>query len=135
MSRGNQGLALENLGKREEALALLRQEERMCEELGDQEGLARSWGNQAAILSKQGAWEKALALHEREARLKQVLGDETGVATSWWNQGRLFQEQNRHEEAKKLMRQAIRVFRSSHIFTDEFERIWAKSYPEEELGS
>src|SRR5437773_12149824 len=68
-SLGNQALILGDRGELDAAMALLKEQERLCRELGDPPGLAISLANQAASLAgerAQRARTRALAGEAQE---------------------------------------------------------------------
>jgi len=62
VSLGNQALILQVRGDLDGAMALHKEEERICRQLGNPEGLATSLANQASILKEQEKPDEALAL-------------------------------------------------------------------------
>jgi tetratricopeptide (TPR) repeat protein len=66
---GNQALILQDWGRLEEAMALHKQVEAICRELGDRSGLQCSLGNQALILKAWGRRAEALAKGEEALRI------------------------------------------------------------------
>ena len=54
------------IGELEIALRIVQQAETLCLELGNKDGLQRSYGNQAAILRAWGRLEEAMALHKKQ---------------------------------------------------------------------
>jgi hypothetical protein len=92
----------------------------LCLELGNKDGLQRSYGNQALILQAWGRLEEALALHKKQEALCLELGDKGGLQRSYgnqalilyWNWGLLAREQrDRNTEREKLAAALV-------IFTD-----------------
>jgi tetratricopeptide (TPR) repeat protein len=81
------------------ALRIVQQEEALCLELGDKDGLQRSYGNQAGILQAWGQLEDALALHEKEEALCLELGNKNGLSTSYGNQAGILKDWGPLEEA------------------------------------
>jgi hypothetical protein len=90
-------------GELEIALRIVQQEEALCLELGDQDGLQRSYGNQAGILKNWGRLEEAMELHKKEEALCLERGDRSALAYCYWNWGLLAREQrDRKTEREKL---------------------------------
>jgi hypothetical protein len=68
-----QALLLHKLGRIDEAIAILKEQEGICLTLGDREGLHRGYAERAAILTGLGRYEEALALiDEKQAILEGV---------------------------------------------------------------
>jgi tetratricopeptide (TPR) repeat protein len=94
----------------EKAMALHKEEERICRELGDKAGLSGSLGNQALILKARGELDGAMALHKEVERICRELGDKAGLATSLANQAALLSDKlGFHEEALPLAEEAYRL--------------------------
>ena len=74
------------IGELEIALRIVQQEEALCLELGNKEGLQRSYGNQALILKAWGRLEEAMALHKKQEALCLELGNKEGLQISYGNQ-------------------------------------------------
>jgi tetratricopeptide (TPR) repeat protein len=68
------------MGRLEEALALLKKTEALYLELGNKDGLQRTYGSQALILQAWGRLEEALALHKKAEALCLELGNKAGSA-------------------------------------------------------
>ena len=79
---GNQALILQNRGDLDGAMALHKEEERICRELGDKDGLQRTLGNQALILQNRGDLDGAMALHKEEERICRELGNTNDLQKS-----------------------------------------------------
>ena len=60
-------------------MVLLKKQEAICLELGDQDGLQASYGNQALILQDWGRLEEAMALHKKQEAICLELGDQDGL--------------------------------------------------------
>jgi hypothetical protein len=69
VSLGNQALILQDRGDLDGAMKLHKEEERICREVGNVNGLQRSLGNQALILSQQKRHREALSAAEEGYRL------------------------------------------------------------------
>ncbi|MBD3300207.1 MAG: tetratricopeptide repeat protein [Candidatus Moranbacteria bacterium] len=69
-SLGNQARILKDWGRLKEAMDLHKQEEKICRELKNLNGLATSLANQALLLSqKMGKYKEALPLAEEAVRI------------------------------------------------------------------
>jgi tetratricopeptide (TPR) repeat protein len=97
-----EALILRRWGRGEEALALHKQEEGICEELGDKDGLQRSYGDQALILRLSGRLNEALALHEKEEAICLELGNKDGLQACYGNWAVILRSWGRLEEALAL---------------------------------
>jgi len=62
-----------------EAIALLKEQERICRQLGNLDGLSASLGNQANILSARGQLDEAIALLKEQERICRQLGNLDGL--------------------------------------------------------
>ncbi len=88
-----------------EAMALLREEERICREVGYKEGLGRSLRNQARILQARGDLDEAAAALREEERICRELGDKEGLGRSLRNLARILQARGDVDEAMALLRE------------------------------
>lgn len=77
--------SLANRGDPDGALALLKEEERVCRERGDHDGLSAVLGLQAVILSLRGDSEGALRLHREEELICRDIGSLDGLQASLGN--------------------------------------------------
>jgi len=101
-SFGHQALILHDWGRLEEALALHKQKEAICLELGNRDGLQSCYCNQSNILHAWGRLEEALALHKQEEAICEELGDKDGLQASYGNQAEILRAWGRLEEALEL---------------------------------
>ena len=101
-SYGNQALILQDWGRLDEAMTLLKKQEGICEELGDRAGLQRSYGNQALILQAWGRLDEAMALHEKQEGICRELGLRNSLRISLHNQAILLDQTGQHDEAARL---------------------------------
>jgi hypothetical protein len=90
-------------------MALLKESERICRELGNSEGLQRALNNQASILYYRGNSEDAMALLKEQEKLRRKLGNVEGLATSLVNQASLLRRMNRAFEGLPLADEAYRL--------------------------
>lgn len=94
----------------DDAMALLKQQERICRELGYKHGLSNSLGHQAVILRDWGRLDEAMALLKEQERLCNELANPSGLAVSLANQAELLAEKmNRPREALPLVEEAYRL--------------------------
>ena len=92
------------IGELEIALRIVQQQEALCLELGNKDGLQRSYGNQAVILKDWGRLEEAMALHKKEQALCLELGNKDGLQRSYGDQAVILQDWGRLEEAMALLK-------------------------------
>ncbi len=95
VSLRNRAAKLHDMGEQEAAIALLREEARLREELGDKAGLARSLSGRAWILRERGQLDEAVPLLKEAERLSQEVGDKTELARSLGIQVKVYEEQER----------------------------------------
>ena len=84
-------------------MALHKKEEALCLELGNKDGLQRTYGNQAVILQAWGRLEEATALLEKQEALCLELGNKDGLQTSYGNQAVILQAWGRLEKTMALL--------------------------------
>ena len=104
-SYGNQALILKAWGRLDEAMALYKQQEAICLELGNKDGLQNSYGNQALILQDWGRLEEALALLKKQEVICLELGNKDSLQRSYGNQALILKEWGRLDEARALYKQ------------------------------
>jgi tetratricopeptide (TPR) repeat protein len=91
-------------------MGLHKEQERLCRELGNKEGLSSSLGNQAAILQARGDLDGAMALYREQERICRDLGNVEGLAFSLANQAHLIAfSRRRPSEALPLAEEAYRI--------------------------
>jgi tetratricopeptide (TPR) repeat protein len=99
---GNQALILRRWGKLEEAMAMLKKQEAICEELGDRAGLSACYGNQALILSDWGKLEEAMAMLKKQEAICEELGDRAGLSKSYCGQALILKAWGKLDEAMAM---------------------------------
>jgi tetratricopeptide (TPR) repeat protein len=109
---GDQAALLLEAGEVDEALPLLREQERICRQLGDKLGLQRALGNQAGALLKRGDVAGASPLLQEQERISRELADLDGVATSLMNQAIVLKQQGELDRALRLLEEAERLRRA-----------------------
>ena len=90
------------IGELEIALRIVQQQEALCLELSNKDGLQISYGNQALILQAWGRLEEAMALLKKQEALCLELGNKDGLQISYGNQALILQAWGRLEEAMAL---------------------------------
>ena len=99
ISLGNQAIILKAWGKLDEAMALHKEEESICRDLGDLAGLQASLGNQALILKAWGKLDEAMALMKEQERICRELGDVARLANTLYYETLCLRDLERSEEA------------------------------------
>jgi tetratricopeptide (TPR) repeat protein len=92
------------IGELEIALRIVQQEETLCLDLDNKEGLQRSYGNQALILKDWGRLEEAFALLKKQEALCLELGNRDSLQISYGNQALILRAWGRLEEAFALLK-------------------------------
>ena len=88
-----------------------KEEERLCREIGNKDGLRRSLGNQGLILKARGDMDGAMALHKEEERLCRELGNKDGLQSSLGNQGLILYGRGDMDSAMALYKEQERLCR------------------------
>jgi tetratricopeptide (TPR) repeat protein len=86
-------------------MALLKKQEALCLELGNKDGLQRSYGHQAVILHARGHLEEAMALHKKKEALCLELGNKDSLQIAYCNQALILRDWGRLEESMALLRE------------------------------
>ena len=94
----------QRVGEMEIALRIVQKEEALCRELGNKDGLQRSYGNQALILRAWGRLEEALALLKKQEALCREVGNKDDLQSSYGHQARILHTWGRLEEALALLK-------------------------------
>jgi tetratricopeptide (TPR) repeat protein len=97
-------------GDLEEAMALWKEQERICRELGEPAGLAASLSNQAVILRDRDL-DAAMTLLTESQHISRELGDKAILANSLENQGLILQARGDLEGAMALHKEGERISR------------------------
>jgi tetratricopeptide (TPR) repeat protein len=110
-SLGGQALILKARGDLDGAMALHREEERICRELGNRDGLQRTLGNQALILYARGDLDGAMALHKEKERICRELGNKDGLQACLGNQAVILYARGDLDGAMALHKEEERICR------------------------
>ena len=86
----------------DDALALLKEEERLCYEYGDIAGRAQAINNQALILEERDV-KRAAILYSRSAEMNREVGEMKGLNSTVCNQARLLADSGEAEMALGLL--------------------------------
>ena len=100
-----------SLGELAAAMALLKDQERICRQLGNLDGLQTSLGNQALILRARGDLDGAMALHKEEERICRQLGNVDGLQASLGNQALILRARGDLAGAMALHKEQERICR------------------------
>jgi tetratricopeptide (TPR) repeat protein len=90
------------IGELEIALRISQQQEALCLELGNKDGLSQSYGGQALILYAWGRLEEALELYKKQEALSLEIGNKDGLSQSYGGQALILYAWGRLEEALEL---------------------------------
>jgi tetratricopeptide (TPR) repeat protein len=94
----------ERIGELEIALRIVQQQEALCRELGNKDGLQASYSHQALILKAWGRLEEALALLKKQEALSLELGNKDSLLVSYGNQASILKAWGQLEEALALLK-------------------------------
>jgi len=108
---GRQANVLLARGDLDDAMALYKEQERLCRELGHKHGLSISLGNQAMVLQARGDLDDAMALHKEEERLCRELGNKQGLSISLANQANILYSRGDLDGAMALYKEQERLCR------------------------
>ncbi|WP_371599510.1 tetratricopeptide repeat protein [Streptomyces sp. NBC_00564] len=95
----NLGLALEEVGRRAEAVEAHTRARDLYQAAGDGHGEARAWHGLGIVLREAGRVGEAVEAHTRARDLYQAAGDRHGEAAAWTNLGLALRESGRGAEA------------------------------------
>jgi len=92
------------------AMALHKEQERLCRELGNKDGLQTALAGQASILQNRGDLDGAMALRKEEERLCREVGNPEGLLISLANQASILSNMPGHgREARRLADEALAI--------------------------
>jgi nephrocystin-3 len=108
---GGQANILYARGDLDGAMALHKEEERICRELGNKAGLQKSLGNQALILCDRGDLDGAMALHKQKERICRELGSKDSLSICLGNQALILKARGNLDGAMALHKEEERICR------------------------
>jgi tetratricopeptide (TPR) repeat protein len=103
----DQGDALLDLGRLDEAAAAYERATRQAESLGDLRSVAVSQGQLGTVRMLQGRHDDAIAAHAEARETFEKLGEPGSVATAWHQIGRVHQEAQRFDAAEAAYRRSL----------------------------
>jgi len=92
------------IGELEIPFRIVQQEEALCRELGNKDGLQWSYGHHAVILRRWGQLKEAMALLKQGEALCRELGNKHGLQWSYGNQAVILRRWGQLEEAMALLK-------------------------------
>ncbi|MHB8806471.1 MAG: DUF4062 domain-containing protein [Anaerolineaceae bacterium] len=104
-------LFFKNTGYPQEAMHFLKEQERICREMGNKEQLQISLGNQALILREWGRSEEAFKLLKELEDSYRESGNQYGLQLALGNQALILHSQGKLEEAMGLQKEKERICR------------------------
>ena len=107
----NQTNILAERGDLDGAMALYKEQERICRDLGNINGLQSSLGNQALILKDRGDLDGAMKLMKEQERICRELGNVDDLQASLGNQANILSARGDLDGAMKLMKEQERICR------------------------
>jgi tetratricopeptide (TPR) repeat protein len=96
-------------GYLDEAMSLMKEQERIFHKRGNLDGLKASLGNQALILENWGKLEEAMALHKEMEGICYQLGNLNGLAISLGNQAAILRRWGKLKKALALLKKQERI--------------------------
>jgi tetratricopeptide (TPR) repeat protein len=109
---GNLGLVEMHADRLPEAFALFELQEKLAEEIGDQQTRSNALNNRALCLLSLGLDDEAEKLLEQRIILARELGDKKGEGNSLNNLAGIFTERKQYGPAQALLHQRITIARS-----------------------
>jgi tetratricopeptide (TPR) repeat protein len=91
-------------------MALYKQQEAICLELGNKYGLQKTYGNQALILINQDRLNEALVLLQKSETICIELGLKKDLGYCYWQRASLAHTQGDRQTAKEKLKQALAIF-------------------------
>ena len=98
-------------GSEADAFELYREQERLCRELGNKEGLQLSLNSQGIILYTRGELDKAMELFKESERICRELGNKAGLQLSLNYQGSILYTCGELDRAMELYKESERLCR------------------------
>jgi tetratricopeptide (TPR) repeat protein len=108
---GNQARTLHLWGRLEEALALGKEQERICRQLDSKSGLQAALGEQGVILWQLGKLDDAVPLLAQQEQLCREIGYSVGLRFALGHQALVSISRNRLEQAMELLHKCERLSR------------------------
>ena len=115
VSLGNLAVMLWKYGDLDQAMALSKEQERICREIGDVAGLAglgQALKHQSAILYGRGELDQAMALMKDQERIFRELGYKNGLKEALLNQAVIYRDVGDLDRAMELNNKVERICRA-----------------------
>ncbi|UXE59929.1 MAG: tetratricopeptide repeat protein [Woronichinia naegeliana WA131] len=106
------GICYFSLGQYEKAIVLYQQYHDISEEIGDQQGVAKSLGNLGNCYVSLGQYEEAIALLQQNHDISEEIGNRQGVANSLGNLGNCYYYLGQYKKA-------IAHYQQNHDISEE----------------
>jgi hypothetical protein len=118
-------------------MALHKEEERICRQLGNLDSLSNSLGNQAIILKAWGKLEEAMDLHKEEEGICRKLGNIEGLCICWVNQGAIYGKMGQPAKHIALLEDALALAHEHKLLrlAAQIEAILKKKKPDGSTGA
>ncbi|MCK4824413.1 DUF4062 domain-containing protein, partial [bacterium] len=110
---GRQAEILQKQGELEKAMELCKEQETICKETRNKDGLQKSLASQAEILRKQGELEKAIELSKEQETICREIGNKNGLLRSLDNQAVILREQGEFDKSIELLKQQEMICRET----------------------
>lgn len=110
-SLGNRAAALISSGELGQAMELLKEEERICREVGEETWLIGNLVNQGIVLEDQGDLEGALGCYREQEVIARRAGEKEGLADALSGQGRVHRARGENDRALALLEEEERIRR------------------------
>jgi len=104
------GVVAQDRGNYDQALNYYRQSLAIREELGDRDGMARSYHQLGNLVYMRDDYDQALDYYRQALAIFEELGDRTGMAGSYHQLGMVAQDRDDYDQALDYYRQALAIF-------------------------
>ena len=98
-----------NQGNYAKSIHYFARSRKICEEIGDKQGVASSLNNIGTIHINQGNYAKAIAYYTHSLRIDEEIGNKEGIATSLNNVGNIYNYQGDYVRAIDYFTQSLKI--------------------------
>ncbi|MCO1575155.1 tetratricopeptide repeat protein [Crossiella sp. SN42] len=106
----NLGLALQEVGRFDDAISAHQHARTTFQELGDRHSEGKAWNNLGLALQGVGRFDDAISAHQHDLTICQELGDRHSESKAWNNLGLALQEVGRFDDAISAHQHARTTF-------------------------